>query len=147
MSSHSGLPVSTYYPHVLRDRSKCSRPVRKASSSNNQRTREVMQSRVWASSERPLLFLLEKAYWEWKIMSRSYWKRVNRECELGPYGMAAVRRFFYDAYSKCVNGSIFDGVKMDMVSFGMELLASNARDEHLTGARILRKIGNEHSVF
>nr|GMD72639.1 uncharacterized protein LOC109169034 [Ipomoea batatas] len=186
------------------------RPVRKASSSNNQRTREVMQSRVWASSEVPLfpyakwmfisrnvskflywlqivsataclvlslsrliaqdygeiakgdtdrrnrksalnifyslalaealLFLLEKAYWEWKIMSQKLLEEVNRECELGPYGMAAVRRFFYDAYSKCVNGSIFDGVKMDMVSFGMELLASNARDEHLTGARILRKL-------
>ncbi|XP_019173478.1 PREDICTED: uncharacterized protein LOC109169034 [Ipomoea nil] len=87
-----------------------------------------------------LLFLLEKAYWEWKIMFQKLLEEVNRECELGPYGMASVRRFFYDAYSKCVNGSIFDGVKMDMVSFGMELLASNARDEHLTGARILRKL-------
>lgn len=86
-----------------------------------------------------LLFLLEKAYWEWKIIFQKLLEEVNRECELGPYGMASVRRFFYDAYSKCVNGSIFDGLKMDMVSFGMELLASNSCDEQLIGARILRK--------
>ncbi|RVX21878.1 hypothetical protein CK203_001386 [Vitis vinifera] len=53
--------------------------------------------------------------------------------------MVSIRRFFYDAYSKCVNGSIFDGLKMDMVSFAMDLLASNSPDEQLIGARILRQ--------
>ncbi|GAA0148336.1 hypothetical protein LIER_07809 [Lithospermum erythrorhizon] len=52
--------------------------------------------------------------------------------------MVATTRFFYDAYSKCVNGSIFDGLKMDMVSFAMKLLFSNSPDEQLIGARILR---------
>ncbi|XP_027338780.1 uncharacterized protein LOC113852649 isoform X2 [Abrus precatorius] len=86
-----------------------------------------------------LLFLIEKAYWEWKISYCELLDEVNRECELGPSGLVSIRRFFYDAYSRCVNGSIFDGLKMDMVCFAMDLLASNSPDEELIGARILRQ--------
>lgn len=86
-----------------------------------------------------LLFLLEKAYWEWKIIYCKLLDEVHRECELGTSGMVSIKRFFYDSYSKCVNGSIFDGLQMDMVSFAMELLASNSPDEQLIGARILRQ--------
>lgn len=86
-----------------------------------------------------LLFLLEKAYWEWKVSVEKLLESVNKECELGDSGLISIRRFFYDAYSKCINGSIFDGLKMDMVSFAMELLDSNSPDEQLIGARILRK--------
>ncbi|KAK4379913.1 hypothetical protein RND71_001775 [Anisodus tanguticus] len=86
-----------------------------------------------------LLFLLEKSYWEWKINFCRLLEEVNKECELGPSGMTSVRRFFYDAYSRCVNGSIFDGLKMDMVSFAMELLDSSSPDEQLIGAQILRR--------
>ncbi|KAI4317725.1 hypothetical protein L6164_025572 [Bauhinia variegata] len=86
-----------------------------------------------------LLFLMEKAYWEWKVSYRKLLEEVNEECELGPAGLLSIKRFFYDAYSKSVNGSIFDGVKMDMVSFAMDLLSSNSSDEQLTGVRILRQ--------
>ncbi|XP_061347916.1 uncharacterized protein LOC133293366 isoform X1 [Gastrolobium bilobum] len=86
-----------------------------------------------------LLFLMEKAYWEWKITYCKLLDEVNNECELGPTGTVSIRRFFYDAYSRCINGSIFDGLKMDIVSFGMDLLASNSPDEQLIGARILRQ--------
>ncbi|KAF5193619.1 Arm repeat superfamily protein [Thalictrum thalictroides] len=86
-----------------------------------------------------MLFLLEKAYWEWNVMVYRLLEEVNKECAFGPAGMVSVKRFFYDAYSKCVNGSIFDGLKMDLVSFGMELLASDSIDEQLTGSRILQK--------
>lgn len=86
-----------------------------------------------------LLFLLEKAYWEWKVIYCKLLDEVNKECELGPSGMVSIRRFFYDAYSRCVYGTIFDGLRMDMVSFGMDLLASNSPDEQLIGARILRQ--------
>ncbi|KAJ4722338.1 ARM repeat superfamily protein [Melia azedarach] len=86
-----------------------------------------------------LLFLLEKAYWEWTVIYCKLLEEVNKECDLGPSGMVSIRRFFYDAYSKCVNGSIFDGLKMDMVSFAMDLLDSNSPDEQLIGARILRQ--------
>lgn len=85
-----------------------------------------------------LLFLLEKAYWEWNVIFRKILDEVNKECELGPEGMISIRRFFYDAYSKCVFGSIFDGLKMDMVSFAMDLLSSNSPDEQLMGAQILK---------
>ncbi|CAN1807334.1 hypothetical protein LINPERHAP1_LOCUS25002 [Linum perenne] len=86
-----------------------------------------------------LLFLMEKAYWEWKVIYCKILEQVNQECELGPSGMISIKRFFYDAYSKSVNGSIFDGLKMDVVSFSMELLASTSPDEQLIGVRVLRQ--------
>ncbi|KAL3505837.1 hypothetical protein ACH5RR_031219 [Cinchona calisaya] len=86
-----------------------------------------------------LLFLLEKAYWEWNVIFRKILDEVNNECELGPSGMIAIRRFFYDAYSKCVYGSIFDGLKMDIISFAMDLLNSNSPEEQFIGAQILEK--------
>ncbi|PSR85186.1 Armadillo-type fold protein [Actinidia chinensis var. chinensis] len=86
-----------------------------------------------------LLFLLEKIYWEWTVIYCKVLHEVNKECELGPSGMISIRRFFYDAYSRCVNGSIFDGLKMDMVSFAMDLLGSSSPDEQLIGVRILQK--------
>ncbi|MBA0664617.1 hypothetical protein Goklo_004585 [Gossypium klotzschianum] len=86
-----------------------------------------------------LLFLMEKAYWEWKVIYCKLLEEVNKECELGPSGMVSIKRFFYDAYSRCVNGSIFDGLKMDMVTFAIDLLASSSPDEQLIGARILRQ--------
>lgn len=84
------------------------------------------------------LFLLEKVYWELKVIYCKVLEKVNEECEFGPSGIVSIRRFFYDAYSRCVDGSVFDGLKMDMVSFAMELLGSNSPDEQLMGARILR---------
>ncbi|XP_050373370.1 uncharacterized protein LOC126791022 [Argentina anserina] len=86
-----------------------------------------------------LLFLTEKTYCEYKVSYCKLLEEVNNECELGPSGLLSIRRFFYDAYSRCVNGSIFDGLKMDMVSFGMDLLGSNSTDEQLIGAKILRQ--------
>ncbi|KAK4283618.1 hypothetical protein QN277_000550 [Acacia crassicarpa] len=89
-----------------------------------------------------LLFLMEKAYWEWKISYRKMLEEVRDECELGPLGMVSIRRFFYDAYSRSIEGSIFDGLNMDLASFAMDLLSSNSHDEQLIGARILRRLAN-----
>ncbi|XP_041000994.1 uncharacterized protein LOC121246779 [Juglans microcarpa x Juglans regia] len=86
-----------------------------------------------------MLFLIEKAFWEWKVSYCGLLDEVNKECEFGMTGMVSIKRFFYDAYSRCVNGSIFDGLKMDMVTFGMDLLDSNSPDEQLIGVRILRQ--------
>lgn len=87
-----------------------------------------------------LLFLAEKAYWEWRVSVCGLLENVTRECGFaGATGLVSIKRFFYDSYSKCVNGSIFDGLKMDIVSFGMELLGSNSSDEQLIGVRILRQ--------
>lgn len=86
-----------------------------------------------------IMFLMEKAYWTWKIDYCKLLEQVRRECDLGPYGMVSIKRFFYDSYSKCIDGSIFDGLKMDLVSFGSELLDSNSHDEQLIGAQILQK--------
>ncbi|KAF8038089.1 hypothetical protein BT93_B0828 [Corymbia citriodora subsp. variegata] len=86
-----------------------------------------------------LLFLMEKAYWELKVSFCKILEEVTRECELGKSGLIAVRRFFYDSYSRSINGSIFDGLGMDMITFSTELLSSNSPDEQLIGVRILRQ--------
>ncbi|KAK2969353.1 hypothetical protein RJ640_028842 [Escallonia rubra] len=89
-----------------------------------------------------LLFLLENAYWEWMIMHRKLLEEVNREYQLedlGPSSIIYVRKFFDDAFSACVNGSIFYGRQKDMVSFAMDLLVSNVLEDQLHGAGILQK--------
>ncbi|KAH7842982.1 hypothetical protein Vadar_011265 [Vaccinium darrowii] len=86
-----------------------------------------------------MLFLFEKGYWEYKVTLCKVLDEVNEDCELGPAGMVSIKRFFYDAYSRCVNGSIFDGLKMDMVSYSMDLLVSQSEVEQLNGCRILHK--------
>uniref|UniRef100_A0A0E0KDZ9 Uncharacterized protein n=1 Tax=Oryza punctata TaxID=4537 RepID=A0A0E0KDZ9_ORYPU len=89
-----------------------------------------------------LLFLLEKAYWTWKISVRKLLEQVSRECELGAYGHVSLTRFFYDAYSRCITGSIFDGIKMDLVTFAEELILSEFLDEQLIGVRILQQFAD-----
>uniref|UniRef100_J3LNZ0 Uncharacterized protein n=2 Tax=Oryza brachyantha TaxID=4533 RepID=J3LNZ0_ORYBR len=86
-----------------------------------------------------LLFLLEKAYWAWKINMCKLLEQVSGDCELGAYGHVSVTRFFYDAYSRCITGSIFDGIKMDLVTFAEELILSEFLDEQLIGVHILQQ--------
>nr|CAB3500738.1 unnamed protein product [Digitaria exilis] len=88
------------------------------------------------------LFLFEKAYWAWKVDVCKLLHQVSDECELGAYGLVSLTRFFYDAYSRCVAGSIFDGIKMDLVSFAEELILSDFLDEQLIGVRILQQLAN-----
>uniref|UniRef100_A0A0E0KE01 Uncharacterized protein n=1 Tax=Oryza punctata TaxID=4537 RepID=A0A0E0KE01_ORYPU len=86
-----------------------------------------------------LLFLLEQAYWAWMISVQKLLETVSGHCELGDYGRVSLTRFFYDAYSRCITGSIFDGIKMDLVTFAEELILSEFLDEQLIGVRILQQ--------
>lgn len=90
-----------------------------------------------------LLFLLEKAYWQWRVIARKLLSEVNAEYGFSRSELRTVRRFFYDTYSRCVNGSVFDGLKMEFVSYSMELLQSSAVDLQLTGARVLSVLANK----
>ncbi|KAK3147178.1 hypothetical protein QOZ80_3BG0279040 [Eleusine coracana subsp. coracana] len=85
------------------------------------------------------LFLMEKAYWSWKMSARKLLHKVSSECGLGEYGHVSLTRFFYDAYSRCIAGSIFDGIKMDLVTFAEDLILSDFLDEQLIGVRILQR--------
>ncbi|XBI79363.1 hypothetical protein VPH35_088854 [Triticum aestivum] len=85
-----------------------------------------------------LLFLAEKAVWEWEVSHGRLLECVASECHLaGAPGLLAIRRFFYDAYSRCVDGSIFDGLRTDLVSFAEELLVEGSHDEQRIGVGIL----------
>jgi hypothetical protein len=85
-----------------------------------------------------LLFLVEKALWQWRIAHHRLLERVAGECHLSTAcGAVAVRRFFYDSYSRCLNGSVFDGLHMDLVSYADDLLTAGSHDEQRLGANIL----------
>ncbi|KAH0921385.1 hypothetical protein HID58_021403 [Brassica napus] len=90
-----------------------------------------------------LMFLAEKAYWEWQVSVCSLLENVTKQCGFGVIGMVSIKRFFFDAFSKSVNGSNYDGDNVDMVSFVMELLGSSCPYEQLIGARILRKCAED----
>ncbi|KAJ3670789.1 hypothetical protein LUZ60_008215 [Juncus effusus] len=85
------------------------------------------------------IFLLEKSYWTWKIVHGKLLSNVSQDCDLGADGMVIVKRFFYDAYSQSITGSIFDGIKMDLVTFAEELLDSTFLDEQLIAVRVLQR--------
>ncbi|KQK21594.1 uncharacterized protein LOC100845964 isoform X2 [Brachypodium distachyon] len=91
------------------------------------------------------LFLLEKLYWIWKVSVCKLLDQVSADCDLGAYGLVSLKRFFYDAYSRCISGSIFDGIKMDLVTFAEELILSDFLDEQLIGVRILQRFANSKS--
>uniref|UniRef100_A0ACD5XXU6 Uncharacterized protein n=1 Tax=Avena sativa TaxID=4498 RepID=A0ACD5XXU6_AVESA len=85
-----------------------------------------------------LLFLVEKALWEWKVGHRHLLHQVADDCNLAPgAGEVAIRLFFYESYSRCLNGSIFDGLNMDLVSYADGLITSGSHNEQSLGAGIL----------
>lgn len=85
------------------------------------------------------MFHVEKAYWNWKISYNKPLDKVREGCAFGESRMAFVTWFSCGLYSTCNEGCIFDGLKMDMISFAEELLNSDSWDEQLTGAQILHK--------
>ncbi|GLJ31151.1 hypothetical protein SUGI_0624170 [Cryptomeria japonica] len=107
------------------------------SGSDKKNRRSALNIFYGLSLAEALLFLLEKAYWQWKIIAGKLLVEVNQEYGFDPPEVPAVRRFFYDAYFRCVNGSVFDGLKMDLVSFSVELLKSGSAHGQVTGARLL----------
>ncbi|KAJ1688339.1 hypothetical protein LUZ63_019729 [Rhynchospora breviuscula] len=93
------------------------------------------------------LFLLEKIYWIYKISYHKLLYHVSAQCNLGADGLITIRRFFYDSYSRCIEGSIFDGIRMDLVSFAEELLDSAFLDEQYIAVRILQKLVRQNNTL
>lgn len=92
---------------------------------------------VLALSE-AVIFLVERAYWEWVLSYQRLVEKVSGECDLGENGAVPIKRFFYRAFSRSVEGSVLDGMRMDLVSFAAELLSSDSSDEQLIGVHILK---------
>ncbi|XP_024520580.1 uncharacterized protein LOC9660588 [Selaginella moellendorffii] len=84
-----------------------------------------------------LIFLAERAYWEFQVGYKGLVSRVTRECRLGTDQIDNVKRFYYEVYSDCLKGSVFDGLGMDLVAYGMDDLQENNAREQLGGACIL----------
>ncbi|VAI33164.1 hypothetical protein VPH35_090556 [Triticum aestivum] len=72
-------------------------------------------------------------------------ERVAKECHLAnASGLVAVRRFFYSSYSRSLNGSIFDGLHMDLLSYADGMLNAGSHDEQSLGAGILVALAESH---
>lgn len=91
------------------------------------------------------LILLEKAYWLWQIVARKLLTKVNQEYGFGDSELETVERFFYAAYSRCVDGSVFDGLKMEFVTHSMELLQSGNVKGQLAGAQVLSALARKEN--
>lgn len=92
-----------------------------------------------------LLFLAEKALWHWRMGHHRLLERVAKECHLAnASGLVAVRRFFYSSYSRSLNGSIFDGLHMDLLSYADGMLNAGSHDEQSLGAGILVALAESH---
>eukprot|EP00253_Pinus_taeda_P021903 PITA_21903 len=83
------------------------------------------------------LFLIEKAYWQWRIIVCNLLKEVSDDYGFGESEIITLKGFLYVTYSRCLNGTVFDGLKMGLLSHSVELLRSSSQDGQLRGARVL----------
>ncbi|KAL3680521.1 hypothetical protein R1sor_023477 [Riccia sorocarpa] len=93
------------------------------------------------------LFLVERGYWEWKLSVHNILAEVSERCGLGGDNQELTKQFFYEVYSKCIDGSVFDGLDMDFVEYSLNLLQSDNPFEQLGGAGILRRIIDQYDGF
>lgn len=85
-----------------------------------------------------LVFLLERFYWQYQISVNKILVKVNDDfCKLPNNDRYATRCFFYDVYSKCLTGSIFEGLKMDLLDYAISWLQSDAASEQSGGLCVL----------
>ncbi|XP_002988121.2 uncharacterized protein LOC9656774 [Selaginella moellendorffii] len=83
------------------------------------------------------LFLLERAYWEFKLRYQRLLEVVTRKCELDQDDIETMKQYWYTLYSRSLNGSVFDGLGMDLIDFTVEKLQSSIREEQLGSVNIL----------
>ncbi|CAM6090091.1 unnamed protein product [Calypogeia fissa] len=94
-----------------------------------------------------LLFLLERVYWEYKMNYEKLVMQVCKKADLGAANQEMMQQFFYEVYKKCIDGSVFDGLTVDIVEYSLTLLQSDNSFEQLSGIRVLRKIVDRYEGF
>ncbi|XP_024523927.1 uncharacterized protein LOC9641265 [Selaginella moellendorffii] len=83
------------------------------------------------------LFLLERTYWEFKLRYQRLLEVVTLTCELDQDDIETMKQYWYTLYSRSLNGSVFDGLGMDLIDFTVEKLQSSIREEQLGSVKIL----------
>eukprot|EP00253_Pinus_taeda_P022341 PITA_22341 len=83
------------------------------------------------------LFLIEKAYWQWRIVACNLLKEVNDDYGFDPSEIVTLKGFLYVTYSRCLDGFVFEGLKMRFLSHSVGLLQSSSQDGQLRGARVV----------
>ncbi|KAL2613174.1 hypothetical protein R1flu_024866 [Riccia fluitans] len=90
------------------------------------------------------MFLIEKFFWEYGIRVSKLLQTVNTEAELGSENLGTIKQFFYEVYSQCLKGSIFDGLEMDLVSFSISWLQVEDFKQQLCAVRLLNRIVSQN---
>ncbi|EFJ25904.1 hypothetical protein SELMODRAFT_413208 [Selaginella moellendorffii] len=83
------------------------------------------------------LFLLERAYWEFKLRYQRLLEVVIQTSEPDQVDIETMKQYWYTLYSRSLNGSVFDGLGMDLIDFTVEKLQSSIREEQLGSVKIL----------
>ncbi|KAJ7544974.1 hypothetical protein O6H91_09G101200 [Diphasiastrum complanatum] len=89
------------------------------------------------------VFLIERGYWEYEINFRKLLLKVHSSCHLHKSDLIMVKQFFYDVYSTCLNGSVFNGLDMDLVEYSIEKLHSDIATEQVGSVRILAVLADQ----
>ncbi|CAK9228390.1 unnamed protein product [Sphagnum troendelagicum] len=97
------------------------------------------------------IFLAERSYWYYKITWGKLLKDVKakvglQEGEIDENHQQQDRHseflvtFFYEVYAKCLRGSVFDGLDMDLVGYSLGLIQSDDAKQVLSGIRVLKAL-------
>lgn len=87
-------------------------------------------------------FISKRREMSFSLVVGKVWKSGLKEYGIDDSQFDTVRRFLYQSYCRCINGNVFDGLKMDFVSYSVELLRSTDYNDQLMGARLLYTLAN-----
>ncbi|CAM6047969.1 unnamed protein product, partial [Sphagnum compactum] len=97
------------------------------------------------------IFLAERSYWYYKISWGKLLEDVKAKAGLQEeendeqhhqqeHHCEFLVTFFYEVYSKCLRGSVFDGLDMDLVGYSLGLIQSDDAKQVLSGIRVLKAL-------
>ncbi|CAK9877803.1 unnamed protein product [Sphagnum jensenii] len=97
------------------------------------------------------IFLAERSYWYYKISWGKLLEDVKAKAGLQEEENDEKHQqqdrhseflvtFFYEVYTKCLRGSVFDGLDMDLVGYSLGLIQSDDAKQVLSGIRVLKAL-------
>ncbi|KAJ7516877.1 hypothetical protein O6H91_21G002700 [Diphasiastrum complanatum] len=95
------------------------------------------------------LFLVERSYWEFNIRYKRVLSQVAEDCKVQDLeeSLDMITDFFYDVYSKSLNGGIFDGLEMDLVGYSITQIQFDSIKKQFRGIRMLSRFVEPNQVF
>ncbi|CAM6021868.1 unnamed protein product [Sphagnum balticum] len=103
------------------------------------------------------IFLTERSYWYYKISWGKLLEDVKAKAGLQEeendeqhqqqdHHSEFLVTFFYEVYAKCLRGSVFDGLDMDLVGYSLGLIQSDDAKQVLSGIRVLKALAYHENL-